>query len=90
MNQNDNGDLIKITGLWKRKSRNGGTYLRGNINQSCALMIFPTKKDGSAGSNGPDYVAYYCPGQSKNGNGGGGGDSAVCRQADDANELTLF
>lgn len=52
-------DKIKLTGLWKNKSKSGETYLTGRISPTSKLLILPntfkkTDKD-------PDFMAYLTP-----------------------------
>ena len=47
---------IKLTGLWKEKSKDGKDYLSGTMMPGAKLLIFPNgfKKR----PNDPDYIAY--------------------------------
>lgn len=49
-------DMIKVTGLWKEKDKNGNTYLSGNLNAISRMVIMPNtfKK----GEKDPDYFCY--------------------------------
>ena len=49
-------DMIKLTGLWKGKDKNGNGYLSGNLNAVTRLMILSNtfKK----GERNPDYFLY--------------------------------
>ncbi|NLI08451.1 MAG: hypothetical protein GX457_15370 [Thermotogaceae bacterium] len=49
-------DMIRLTGLWKSKDKNGNTYLSGNLTGITSLMVMPNtfkKKDSE-----PDYIVY--------------------------------
>jgi len=49
-------DLIRLTGLWKSKDKNGNTYLSGNLTGITSLMVMPNtfkKKETE-----PDYIVY--------------------------------
>jgi len=49
-------DLIRLTGLWKNKDKNGNTYLSGNLTGIASLMVMPNtfkKKETE-----PDYIVY--------------------------------
>ena len=74
MNHTDNKELVKITGLWKHKSKNG-VYLRGTVSPGCSLLIFPARQDDEFNGNGPDYIAYFAPNRPKNGNENGNGNA---------------
>ena len=52
-------NLIKLTGLWKNKDKNGKGYLSGNLNAVTRLMILSNtfKK----GDRDPDYILYIGP-----------------------------
>jgi hypothetical protein len=47
--------MIRLTALWKNKSRTGKTYLRGNFLGTKVLILPNDRKDNS---NQPDY--YLC------------------------------
>jgi hypothetical protein len=34
-------DMIRLTGLWKNKDKNGNTYLSGNLTGITFLMVMP-------------------------------------------------
>jgi len=49
-------DLVKLTGLWKSKTKKGETLLSGSLNAVSSLVILPntykkTEKD-------PDFYVY--------------------------------
>lgn len=49
-------DMIRLTGLWKNKGKDGNTFLSGNLNGISSLLIMPNtykKKE-----NEPDYIVY--------------------------------
>lgn len=56
-------DMIKITGLWKSKDKNGNTYLSGSLNNITQLMVMSNtyKTDPKQ----PDYFLYLKPCQKK-------------------------
>ena len=68
MNNTEDSQLVKFTGLWKHKAQNGTTYLRGNVSPGCSLLIFPARQDDEFTGKGPDYVAYFAPNRPSNGN----------------------
>jgi hypothetical protein len=46
--------MIRLTGLWKNKSKDGKTYYSGQLNKHCKVLIFPNyNKDPN--SNQPDF-----------------------------------
>ena len=50
---------VRLGGLWKNKSRDGGTtYLAGSFG-AARLLIFPN--DRKQGERDPDYVVYVVP-----------------------------
>lgn len=50
-------ELIKITGLWENKDKDGNTYLSGNLSQTSRILIFwNKKKEGKS----PDASLYIC------------------------------
>ena len=48
--------MLKITGLWKGKDKEGNWYLSGNLNYSTKIFVFANnyKKE----DNHPDYLLY--------------------------------
>lgn len=50
------GDLVKLTGLWKSKTKQGVSLLSGSLNAVTSLLIMPNtfKKD----PKDPDYYIY--------------------------------
>ena len=56
-------DGVKLTGLWKTTTRNGGEMLRGHLGASARLLIF--KNDRKRGEQDPDYVAYIVPAEKR-------------------------
>lgn len=58
-------DLIKITGLWQTKDRDGNMVLSGNLNGSARVVIFTNKyKDAD---NQPDFEMYIGKNEKKEG-----------------------
>jgi len=57
-----NDGMIKITSLWKNKSKSGTEYLSGYLGDS-KIMVFPNgyKKE----DKHPDYVVYIAPNKKK-------------------------
>lgn len=53
-------DGVKLTGLWKNKSKDGSTHLRGVVNAITAIVVLPNtyKKEGD---KSPDYFLYLTP-----------------------------
>jgi hypothetical protein len=49
------GDMIKITSLWKNKTKDGGTYLSGYLGD-LRLMVFPNKHKKE--DKHPDFNVY--------------------------------
>jgi hypothetical protein len=52
-------DLIRLTGLWKARSKAGEAYLAGQISPTSRLLILPNpdkQKDSD-----PDWIAYLAP-----------------------------
>ena len=59
-------DMVKLTGLWKTKDKNGNTYLSGSLTPVSSLLVMPNtfKKEGENSS--PDYFIYVAPRENKN------------------------
>jgi len=55
-----NSKLMKLTGLWKAKDKNGIDYLSGQISPGVQLLIFKNKNK-RPDSNDPDYTACLAP-----------------------------
>lgn len=49
-------DMIKLTGLWKGKARDGNQFLSGNLTYTTKVLIFANKFKES--ENDPDYHLY--------------------------------
>jgi len=60
--KNDGNTMIMLTGLWLKKSKNGVTYMSGNMGSNRVLMYKNTKK---TKDNSPDYFLYLAPPQPK-------------------------
>lgn len=57
-------EMIKLTGLWKAKDKNGKSLLTGMLNPISKLLILPNsyKKEGD---NSPDYFLYLAQNEKK-------------------------
>jgi hypothetical protein len=57
-------EMIKLTGLWREKDKDGRSYLTGSLNQISKLLILPNtyKKDGDTS---PDYFLYLTQNEKK-------------------------
>lgn len=51
--------LINLTGLWKNKTKDGITYLSGNLSPRAKIMIFENKK--KTQPSDPDYTVCLAP-----------------------------
>ena len=56
---------VKLTGLWKNQSKNGKSYLAGNLGPMARLLVFPNEF--KKAENDPDYQAILVPREKKNG-----------------------
>ena len=56
----DNGDLVKLSGLWERRSRKGHTYLSGHLGLA-GLLVFRNRNKQRDGD--PDFILFACPGK---------------------------
>lgn len=56
-------DLIKVSGLWEEKDKNGETYLRGNLSPFVKVLIF--KNHRKTDDKSPDYFLYFSQIQKK-------------------------
>jgi len=70
MDGQEQGGLVRLSGLWKGKTKKGDIMLSGQVSPTMALVVFPAN---NSGGNGPDYVAYFAP--SGKGRSKGGGES---------------
>lgn len=62
--------MIRLSGLWKRESKDGKTYLSGYMGQA-QLLIFPVEKTGDSETE-PDFVLYLAE-RTPDGTGNGAG-----------------
>jgi len=56
--------MVRLTGLWRGTTKDGGTYLSGSISPSSRLLIFANEEKGD-GSKAPDYIVYIVPAEKK-------------------------
>lgn len=47
--------MIKLTSLWKNKTKDGNTYLKGNIGEA-TILIFTNKE--KKNENSPDFFMF--------------------------------
>lgn len=47
--------LVRLSGLWPRRKKNGQEYYCGSISETCNVYLFEGKE---TGSNKPRYVLY--------------------------------
>jgi hypothetical protein len=59
------GNMIRLTGLWKNKTKAGEGYLAGAISPTSRLLILPNTKKTSPKE--PDYTAFIVPNVKKEG-----------------------
>lgn len=57
-------NLLKLTGLWKSETRNGGTMLKGSIRPGLSLVVLHNDK---AEGNQPAYTAFLAPSSKRDG-----------------------
>ena len=55
----DSSHLIRLTGLWRSESRQGDTFLAGNISPTSKLLILPNNR--KQRESDPDWIAYLAP-----------------------------
>ena len=59
------GEMVKLTGLWKQKDKQGNTYLSGSLSPVSKIVIMPnTFKEGD---KNPDYFLYVSQQDKKEG-----------------------
>ena len=52
-----NSNLVKLTGLWKRKSKKDGSqYLSGNLTPTATMIVLPNTHKRT--DKEPDYIAF--------------------------------
>jgi len=57
--KNKKDGLIKLTGLWERKSKDGKVYYSGNLSTTAKVLLF--KNDNKKNDRGPDLALYLAP-----------------------------
>lgn len=62
-------DLVRLCGLWENPTRNGDTFLGGNLGAARLILFRNTHKEKDSD---PDWIAYLSPGKRREDNGGGG------------------
>lgn len=69
------GPRVKIGGLWQNTTKNGVSFLSGDIGNYAQIQIWPNKK--RDGKKDPDYTLYFCEKKRRDGTANGNnGDSA--------------
>jgi hypothetical protein len=62
-----NGDLVKLSGLWEKRSRKGHAYLSGSLG-AAGLLVFRNRN--KQRETDPDFILFARPGPgAKNFNG---------------------
>jgi len=56
-------DMIKLTGLWKNKTKDGKQYLTGGLGYGAKILIFPNSYKEK--ESDPDYIAYIAAKEQK-------------------------
>lgn len=59
------GNMIRLTGLWKNKTKAGESFLSGSISPTSRLLILPNTKKTSPKE--PDFTAFIVPNVKKEG-----------------------
>lgn len=57
-------NLLKLSGLWINKSKDGNQYLSGKFGVGINLLIFKNKNK-RPDSNDPDYNVFLAPAEPK-------------------------
>ena len=58
-------NMVRLTGLWKNKTKTGESFLAGSNSPSSRLIILPNTK--KASDKEPDYTAFIAPNIKKEG-----------------------
>ena len=56
-------NMIKLTGLWRKESRDGGVFYSGKLGYNASLLIFRNKHKRS--EKDPDLVLYLAKSEKK-------------------------
>jgi len=59
------GEMVKLTGLWKQKDKQGNTYLSGSLSPVSKIVVMPNTF--KSGEKNPDYFLYVSPQDKKEG-----------------------
>ena len=70
------GEKVRLCGLWKNESKDGGTYYSGSLSPGVKLLVF---KNGFKKENrDPDLIAYLVPAEKRSpGSGSNGPESST-------------
>lgn len=60
---NGTGDIIKLCGLWKNKTKDGKTYYSGGLTYLTNLILF--NNEYKRGENDPDLILYIAKKEQK-------------------------
>jgi hypothetical protein len=56
-------EMIKVTGLWANKDKNGNQYLSGNLTPTIKILIF--KNSYKSTDKHPDYIMSFAQNMKK-------------------------
>jgi len=62
-------DLVRLCGLWENETRNGDTFLGGNLGAARLILFRNGRKEKETD---PDWIAYLSPGKRRDDGAGGG------------------
>lgn len=57
-------EMIKLTGLWKAKDKDGKSFLTGTLNPITKLLVLPNSYK-NEGDKNPDYFLYLAQNEKK-------------------------
>jgi hypothetical protein len=49
-------DLVRLTGIWKRKTKDGREYFAGSISRTANVYLFPSRQ---REGNRPEFILYF-------------------------------
>jgi hypothetical protein len=67
--QKKEGNLIRLTGLWKSQTKTGETMLTGGLSPSSKLIVLPNNRKQK--DSDPDYIAFMASGEKREKQAGG-------------------
>jgi hypothetical protein len=61
MGDANQSDLVRVTGLWLKRSKRGRSYLTGAFGQATVYIFRTARAEGDDDGNSPAYALFVAP-----------------------------